>query len=140
MMNKLAPEGFRWDAKANKYVSKGPALINANQPKGNITSKGITRIPQRGLIKLLGKNGSATVKNIFKGFGQRIPWMGGLFTAIYSMMNGDPIGMTLFKSLGSLAGGALGTFLPIPFLGSILGMYAGEYVGELLYMGLNNDL
>ncbi len=139
MMNKLAPEGFRWDAKANKYVSKGPALINANQPKGNITSKGITRIPQRGLIKLLGKNGAATVKNIFKGFGQRIPWMGGLFTAIYSMMNGDPIGMTLFKSLGSLAGGALGTFLPIPFLGSILGMYAGEYVGELLYMGFNGS-
>ena len=65
--------------------------------------------------------------------------MGGLFTAIYSMMNGDHIGMTLFKSLGSLAGGALGTFLPIPFLGSILGMYAGEYVGELLYMGFNGS-
>lgn len=139
MMNKLAPEGFKWDAKTNKYVSKGPALINANQPKGNITSKGVTRIPQRGLIKLLGKSGATTVKNLFKSFGQRIPWMGGLFTAIYSMMNGDPIGMTLFKSLGSLAGGALGTFLPIPFLGSILGMYAGEYVGELLYMGFNGS-
>ena len=138
MMNKVAPEGFKWDSKTQKYVSKGPGLVSTNQKTGNVLKyPSISKTGNRTLLKFLGKKNTLLLKGAFKQLGARIPWMGGVFTAIYSLLAGEPIQQAMFKTIGSLVGGAIGTFLPIPWLGSILGMYAGEYIGDLFYMGFN---
>ena len=140
MMNNLAPKGFMWDAAKGKYVPKPPGLTNVpgQTPTGNVFKyKNISKTTNRTLLKLIGKKNTLLVKGAFQQLGARIPWMGGVFTAIYSLMAGEPIKQTMFKTVGSLIGGTIGTFLPIPWLGSILGLYAGEYIGDLFYMGFS---
>ena len=39
----------------------------------------------------------------------------------------------LFKTIGSVLGGLLGTAIPIPFLGTIIGETIGVFLGEMLY-------
>ena len=68
-----------------------------------------------------------------KGFAKRIPIMGPIIVALVSMMTGDPVGKALFKGVGAALGGALGTFIPIPFLGTLLGETIGVYIGDLLH-------
>ena len=68
-----------------------------------------------------------------KGFAKRIPILGPLIVAIVSLMTGEPIGQALFKGIGAALGGALGTLIPIPFIGTLLGETIGVFVGDLLY-------
>ena len=48
-------------------------------------------------------------------------------------MSGEPAAQALFKAGGAALGGALGTFIPIPILGTLIGETIGVYVGDLLY-------
>jgi len=68
-----------------------------------------------------------------KGFASRIPIMGPIIIALVSLMSGEPAGQALFKAGGAALGGALGTFIPIPFLGTLIGETIGVFVGDLLY-------
>ena len=68
-----------------------------------------------------------------KGFASRIPILGPIIVALVSLMSGEDIGQALFKGVGAALGGALGTFIPIPFLGTLLGETIGAFVGDLLY-------
>jgi len=52
---------------------------------------------------------------------------------IGSILAGEPIGQVLFKTFGAAVGGFLGSFIPIPILGTMLGEILGTYVGDLLY-------
>ena len=49
-------------------------------------------------------------------------------------MSGDPIEQTLFKTGGAAIGGVLGSFIPVPVVGTLVGEIVGEYVGDLLYV------
>ena len=40
----------------------------------------------------------------------------------------------LFSAGGAALGGLLGTFIPIPVIGTLLGGIIGEYIGELSYL------
>ena len=68
-----------------------------------------------------------------KGFAKRIPIFGSLIVGIISLMSGEPLGQALFKMIGAAVGGALGTFIPIPIIGTMLGEIVGAFVGDLLY-------
>ena len=68
-----------------------------------------------------------------KGFAGRIPILGPIIVAIVSLMSGEPVGQALFKGVGAALGGALGTFIPIPVVGTLLGEAIGAFVGDLLY-------
>ena len=68
-----------------------------------------------------------------KGFAKRIPILGPIIVAVVSLLSGEPIGQALFKSVGAGLGGALGTFIPIPVLGTLIGETIGVFVGDLLY-------
>jgi len=68
-----------------------------------------------------------------KGFAKRIPILGPIIVAVASLMSGEPIGQALFKAVGAGLGGALGTFIPIPVLGTLIGETIGVYVGDLMY-------
>ena len=39
----------------------------------------------------------------------------------------------MFKGVGASLGGFLGTFIPIPVIGTLLGEVIGVFVGDLLY-------
>ena len=120
---------------AFKPPPKTSGLSPTTAPKGKILSKGLNRGFGRGALKFLGKNNVKLLSNAFKNTFGRIPIFGSLLTAVFSILNGDPWDKVIFKTLGSAAGGALGTFIPVPGIGSLIGMMGGEYVGELLYIG-----
>ena len=59
--------------------------------------------------------------------------MGPIIVGIVSLMSGEPAAQALFKAGGAALGGALGTFIPIPILGTLIGETIGVFVGDLLY-------
>lgn len=67
-----------------------------------------------------------------KVFG-RIPIIGGLVNFLFSLWSGEPIGRAAAKGVGAAIGGALGTFIPVPGVGTILGGILGDIVGGALY-------
>ena len=69
---------------------------------------------------------------ISKFFG-KIPIVGPLVVGIVSIISGDPPGQALFKTIGAALGGFLGTFIPIPVIGTLLGETIGVFVGDMLY-------
>lgn len=125
----------RYGDEAAKRRFKG----NVSKPSGQSTR--LQGKPNKFLQKLFGKKEAKTIaqnkglfKNIFKGAkGFRIPIVGPFISAIGSMLSGDPVKQTLFKSVGTGLGEALGTLIPIPVVGTILGGLIGEYGGDLLY-------
>ena len=87
---------------------------------------------------------SSAAKNLMG----RIPFMGALMSGIYTYfedvdpMDGEPdrnLDKALFKAGGTALGGLLGSFIPIPVLGTALGAILGEYVGELFYILIKGD-
>ena len=40
----------------------------------------------------------------------------------------------LFSAGGAALGGIIGSFIPIPVIGTLLGGFIGEYIGDLAYM------
>lgn len=98
-------------------------------PKGSIMKRGLSKAPGRLATKLLGKGALQSVKGIFG----RIPILGPIVVAVSSLLAGEPVGQALFKGLGAAVGGFLGTFIPIPVIGTMLGEVLGTFVGDLLY-------
>lgn len=99
-------------------------IAGSNILKGNI-GKSANRLG----LKLFGKAGLATAKGVFG----RIPVLGPILVAVASIMAGEPMGQTLFKTAGAAIGGLLGSFIPIPILGTMLGEFIGTFVGDLFY-------
>lgn len=111
-------------------------------PKNIVTPKPNIPSLQNVTKGVVGKFTRAGVKAKLKSMSNKVPWMGGLFTAIFSMLDEDPISLTLFKTIGSLLGGAVGGAVPVPvlnFFTSALGLAIGEYVGEILHMGFMGE-
>jgi len=86
---------------------------------------GVGRLAKRAAIKMFGKTAA-------KMFG-RIPIVGPLIVGIVSILSGEPVGQALFKTFGAAIGGLLGTFIPIPILGTLIGETIGVFVGDLFY-------
>ena len=80
-------------------------------------------------MRLLGRGGTAVARGLFK----RIPVLGPLIDFVFSLAMGEPLGRAAAKSIGAGIGMALGTLIPIPFAGSILGGVLGDIVGGALY-------
>ena len=126
--SKIAAKGQKVAGKAQKLAAK------ANKPiKGGL--KFIQKLMGPKAAQGLANNASAMKPLAKASKGIKIPIIGPLLVAVTSMLAGDPLGMTLFKGLGAAAGGALGTLIPIPVIGTIMGEMLGEFAGELLYTG-----
>jgi len=105
------------------------SLASRTAPRGSILKGGLRKAPGRLGTKLLGKAGVKFVKGIFG----RIPILGPIVVAVASLLAGEPPGQALFKGLGAALGGLLGSFIPIPIVGTLLGETIGVFVGDLLY-------
>jgi muramidase (phage lysozyme) len=96
---------------------------------------------QRALYNAPGKIKGVIPKGAGRVFG-RIPIIGGLVDFIIStvILKENP-GRAAAKAVGATIGSALGTFIPIPFAGTILGGILGDIVGGALYDSLvgNNN-
>ena len=92
--------------------------------------------------KIFGK-AAGVISPAFKGakpflskFFSKVPIVGPLVITIVSLLSGEPATQAIFKGLGAALGGALGTFIPIPILGTLIGETIGVFVGDLIYAGL----
>jgi murein DD-endopeptidase MepM/ murein hydrolase activator NlpD len=90
------------------------------------------RNPLRQRPNITGSGGGTLGKFGGKVFG-RIPIIGGLVSFIISVLSGEPVGRAAAKAVGFSIGSALGTFVPVPFVGTILGGMLGDIVGGALY-------
>ena len=69
------------------------------------------------------------LRPIFK----RIPVVGALIDFVVSLALGESVGRAAAKSVGATLGGALGTLIPIPGVGTIAGGILGDLVGGAIY-------
>ena len=108
-------------------IGKGGQKALGGVAKGakSIMKKGVGKAAQRAVIKMFGKTAG-------KIFG-KIPIIGPVIVGIVSLLSGEPIGQAIFKTMGAAVGGLLGTFIPIPVVGTLLGEAVGVFVGDLLY-------
>ena len=109
---------------ASKVMGTGAGKLG-----GSLMKKGVGGLMKRGALKLFGKT---FVKAAGKIFG-KVPIIGPLTVGIVSLVSGEPLGQALFKTFGAAIGGLLGTFIPIPIIGTLLGETIGVFVGDLLY-------
>tara|TARA_R100000406_G_scaffold25208_1_gene16131 strand:- start:11 stop:2380 length:2370 start_codon:yes stop_codon:yes gene_type:complete len=124
--------------KKGQIISKPQSgLMGGTQTKGKIFSRGGNRAAQRMAVKFFGKNATKVVK---KTFG-RIPIMGPIIVAVSTLLeDNDDDGMpdfnfskALFTGIGAALGGLLGSFIPIPILGTLIGEGIGLFIGDLMY-------
>ncbi len=108
------------------------------KPGSQLLKGGVGRSTNRMIAKVGGKNALRVIKNL-KGGLSRIPIIGPLITLIVSVISGDPIEQTLFKTGGAFLGGFLGTFILPPPLGTLVGEILGEYMGDLFYVLTKGD-
>ena len=116
---------------AKRFAGRGVRTFvkGAGKTGSSLMKKGIGGLAKRGALKVFGKT---FVKAAGKIFG-KVPIIGPLIVGIVSLISGEPLGQALFKTFGAAIGGLLGTFIPIPVLGTLLGEAIGVFVGDLLY-------
>ncbi len=116
----------------------GSKLLSAGK---GLVSKGIAKVGGFA-AKIFGK-AAGVISPAFKGakpflskFFGKVPIVGPLVVTIVSLLSGEPASQAIFKGLGAAIGGALGTLIPIPIIGTLIGETIGVFVGDLLYEGL----
>ena len=117
-------------------VAKGATKLF--QAGKGLLSKGASKVGGFA-AKIFGK-AAGVISPAFKGakpflskFFGKIPIVGPLVVTIVSLLSGEPATQAIFKGLGAALGGALGTFIPIPILGTLIGETIGVFVGDLFY-------
>ena len=138
---------FKFAKNIIKTAGKIAAKLFPNLAKGagkifqagkGLVSKGLAKVGGFA-AKIFGK-AAGVISPALKGakpfvskFFGKIPIVGPLVITIVSLLSGEPASQAIFKGLGAALGGALGTFIPIPILGTLIGETIGVFVGDLLY-------
>jgi len=120
--------------KATKAVSKTTQAVGKNISKvSSKVSQSAGKIVTRLGMKM-NKGMVQSMKGLSKmAKGVRIPIVGPLLAALTSYLADGKWDKALFIGVGTALGEMLGTAIPIPVLGTLLGGAIGYYVGDLLY-------
>ncbi len=94
------------------------------------------KLAQAGAVKATQEFVKKAALGLMRPIIKRIPIFGGLIDFAVSLMLGEPVGRAAAKAVGATLGGFLGTFIPIPFAGTIVGGLLGDMVGGFLYDSL----
>jgi hypothetical protein len=120
--------------KATKAVSKTTQAVGKN------ISKVSGKVSQSAgkIVSRLGMKMNSGMVQSMKGIskmakGVRIPIVGPLLAALTSYLADGKWDKALFIGVGTALGEMLGTAIPIPVLGTLLGGAIGYYIGDLLY-------
>jgi hypothetical protein len=144
---------FKFAKNIIKTAGKIAAKLFPNLAKGagklfqagkGLVSKGIAKVGGFA-AKIFGK-AAGVISPAFKGakpflskFFSKVPIVGPLVITIVSLLSGEPASQAIFKGLGGAVGEALGSLIPIPILGTLIGGAIGVFIGDLLYEGLMGE-
>lgn len=127
-------------------VMQGKGLAAANEAGNDITKRYAQRYGQKAALKRFGAEGleaagmsltkGARVMRFLSPVLKKVPLVGGLLDFGVSLALGEPIGRAAAKAVGATLGSALGTLVPVPGVGTILGGIAGDLVGGAIYDAL----
>ena len=150
--NQVSRRGQQYRSNLNRVVRPGQTPTGLTQPKrpsrlagfranlqtGTARLPGVSPGAQRALFNAPGKltNVASKAFAVSKNFLRRIPVVGALLTALYTFLETGNLEKSLFVGAGAALGGALGSFIPIPVLGTLMGELLGGYIGDLFYIGL----
>ena len=119
---------FGGDAAKNRF--KGGVRNN------NIVAKSVARvedIASKAGSRVVSKLGLKGITKFLRPLLKRVPIFGGLIDFAVSLALGEPIGRAAAKSVGAMLGGALGSLIPIPGVGTVAGGIFGDIVGGKIY-------
>lgn len=103
-----------------------------------IFGRGLSRSGTRLGLKFLGRGGVKAALRLAKPLLGRIPIIGGLLEFGLSWALGDSISKSLFRGIGALLIGAVGTAIGGPIGAAIGGVVGGEVAGRLYDMFFEN--
>ena len=125
---RMQPPGTTSQGAASRYARRygeGAAKKRFGQAAGKkAAQQAAGKLGVRGAARILGP----VVK--------RIPVIGGLIEFVLSVVSGDSVGKAAFRAVGSglgtWIGGALGSLIPVPFVGTAIGAFVGGTGGAEL--------
>ena len=136
-IEKVAQEGAEKVAQeAAEKVAQEAAEKVAQETAEKVAQEAAEKVGQEVAEKVVQEGVEQVATKAGQSFLSRIPFLGGLITAIISLASGEPVTQAIFKASGAVLGGFLGSFIPIPVIGTLIGELLGEYVGDLFYTGL----
>jgi len=120
------------------FVSGDDFMRDGNRRAGRVGRRGASRFARRTALKLGGKKAAnlitgKTIVKFLRPIFKRIPIVGGLIDFVVSLALGEPVGRAAAKAVGATLGGALGTLVPIPGVGTVLGGIVGDLIGGAVY-------
>ena len=120
--------------KATKAVSKTTQAVGKNVSKvSGKVSQSAGKIVSRLGMKM-NKGMVQSMKGLSKmAKGVKIPIIGPILAAITSYLADGKLDKALFIGIGTALGEMLGSAIPIPVLGTLIGGAIGFYIGDLLY-------
>ena len=136
---KTAGTNLKTNLKTTGTQLKTNLKTTGTQLKTNLQTTG-TKLKDTGgkIVKRLGMKMNKGMVQSMKGLskmakGVRIPIVGPLIAALFSYLADGKWDKALFVGIGTALGEMLGTAIPIPVLGTILGGLVGFYIGDLLF-------
>ena len=124
--------------KTTQSLSKNVGKVS--QSVGKNLSKVSGKISQSAgkVVTRLGMKMNTGMVQSMKGIskmakGVRIPIVGPILAALTSYLGDGKLDKALFIGIGTALGEMLGTAIPIPVVGTLLGGAIGFYIGDLLY-------
>ena len=124
--------------KVSQSVTKNVGKVS--QSVGKNLSKVSGKISQSAgkIVTRLGMKMNTGMVQSMKGIskmakGVRIPIVGPILAALTSYLGDGKLDKALFIGIGTALGEMLGTAIPIPVVGTLLGGAIGFYIGDLLY-------
>ena len=124
--------------KVSQSVTKNVGKVS--QSVGKNLSKVSGKISQSAgkIVTRLGMKMNTGMVQSMKGIskmakGVRIPIIGPILAALTSYLADGKLDKALFIGIGTALGEMLGTAIPIPVVGTLLGGAIGFYIGDLLY-------
>ena len=120
----------------SRYVDTGritpqrmTGSLGGTDTGSKLFGRGLRRAPGRLATRVLGRGGLRMAGKVFG----RIPIIGGLIDFIINLAMGEKPGRAAAKAVGATVGAGLGTLIPIPFAGTILGGFLGDLLGGAVY-------
>jgi hypothetical protein len=120
----------------SRYVNKGRITpqrmmgsLGGTESGSKLFGRGLGRLPTRLATRVLGRGGLRLAGKVFG----RIPIIGGLIDFVINLAMGEKPGRAAAKAIGATVGAGLGTLIPIPFAGTILGGFLGDLLGGAVY-------
>lgn len=119
----------------NAFIRKFGAEAIENLPRNmqrGFFQRGARNVGAMALRGARNAFGRGAVRVAGKVFG-RIPVIGGLIDFVINLAMGEKPGRAAAKAVGATVGAGLGTLIPIPFAGTILGGFLGDLLGGAVY-------